>query len=226
MGKERDAEVGKLRNFRKFLRNKKYDQELTALEASFAYCSDDEPDIERTKRRPDYEEIKNVKSVQLDLPEPLKISPNDDLQWLMRAYRGKLNSRPREKKDRIKEWDDMSKILIRQENFDYFIEKGKRYKGQIIRPKVNSWFTQQEYEKIVAQTGKPCRILFPSKNADWTLARKVNVEKDEYHNAVFVAKNQGNKPRKNYGYDNDLLYCPVNDKGYITKGNIDRVVDW
>jgi len=220
--KERDAEVGKLSQFRKFLRNKRHDQELTALEASLAFGSDDEEDIERTQRRSDYEFSNSVKTVPLCLPTPCQIPPDDDLSWLQRAYRGQLPTRDREKKERIKEWDDMSKILIRQEMIDYITEKGKRYKGQAVRPKVNSWFTQQEYEKIIEQTGRPCRILFPARNADWTLEKKLYGGKSEFHNAVFCAKNEGDVKRRNWGYDNDLLYWPVNDKGYITKGNIDK----
>lgn len=214
--KEQNKEIAKLGQVGKFLRGKRQTDILPRLEAKFAY-DDSDSDQECS----DFEDIEEITAVPLKF-EKSEIDTSGNLEWLERAQKGPLISRPIEKKRRgIKEWDDLSKVLIRKENLDFNTEKGKKYRGQTIAPKVNSWLTQQEYESIVSQTGKPCRLLFPSRNADWTLQKKLYQGKDEHHNAVFQAMS-GNKPRKNYGYDNDLLYWPTNHRGYMTKGNIEQ----
>ena len=150
---------------------------------------------------------------------------------------GQLPSRPIEKEvNKIKEHDDLSRILIKQETLDFNREKGtKKYHGKIIQPKVNSWLTQQDYENILNKyqvenqyifssfQPKDCRIrlLFPNRNADWTLQKKLYQGKEKGHNAVFSRKNVERKA--NYGFDNDLLYWPLNEKGYTTDGTIDKM---
>lgn len=216
--KEQNAEIDKLSNVAKFLRCKRQSDILPRLEARYA-LDDSESEVECS----DLEDIDEVTAVPLKFKKS-DIDTSGDLAWLERAYRGSLVSRPKRKKKRgIKEWDDLSKVLVRKENLDFNAEKNSRkYRGQTVAPKVNSWFTQQEYEEIVKQTGKPCRLLFPSRTADWTLQKKLYQGKHPHHNAVFQAMRAGNHTRKNYGYDNDLLYWPVNHKGYITKGNIEQ----
>merc|ERR1712035_168477 len=99
----------------------------------------------------------------------------------------------------------------------------------------NSWLTQQDYENILNKyqqenqyifssfQPKDCRIrlLFPNRNADWTLQKKLYQGKEKGHNAVFSRKNVERKA--NYGFDNDLLYWPLNEKGYTTDGTIDKM---
>lgn len=149
---------------------------------------------------------------------------------------GQLPSRPLRSTEvnKIKEYDDLSRILIKQETLDFNREKGtKKYRGKVIQPKVNSWLTQQDYEDIKerctqGKAGKNdneadtrIRLLYPNRNADWTLQKKLYQGKEDGHNAVFSTMNRGGK--KNYGYDNDLLYWPLNEKGYIVDGTIDKV---
>jgi hypothetical protein len=225
--KEQNAHLKKISNFRQFLRNKRESDELPFLEAKYAYGND-------VDDRNCMEDVEKIPVKRIDY-ERFEISKKDSLKWLNRAMQGQLPSRPVEREvNKIKEYDDLSRILIKQETLDFNREKGtKKYRGKVIQPKVNSWLTQQDYEDIKercthgktgqrdneAETG--IRLLYPNRNADWTLQKKLYQGKEDGHNAVFSTMNRNGK--KNYGYDNDLLYWPLNEKGYIVDGTIDKI---
>lgn len=228
--KERNAHLEKISNWRQFLRNKAESDELPELDAKFAYGRDLE------NKTAGLENTENIPVRELPF-ERFELSKKDSLTWLNRAINGSLPSRPIERNvRRICAGDDLSKILIKQETLDFNREKGtKRYRGKVVAPKVNSWLTQQEYEDIQSRyleeggalfTGhskKDCRVklLFPSRTADWTLQKKLYQGKSDNHNAVFARMSDGRENKRNFGYDNDLLYWPLNKRGYMTPGTID-----
>lgn len=225
--KEQNAHIGKITDFRKFLRNKAEGDRLPAIEAKYAYGLDIDHGVA------DLEDIETIPVRKFEYPR-FEVSKKDSLTWLTRAMRGQLPSRPIEKQSyRISEGDDLSKVLIKQETLDFNRERGtKKYRGKVIQPKVNSWLTQQEYEALCKRYEDDCcwftghgkyecriKLLFPHRNADWTLQKKLYQGREKGHNAVFSSK-PSTISKKNFGYDNDL-YWPLNEKGYITPGTID-----
>ena len=116
----------------------------------------------------------------------------------------------------------VSKTLPTQEKIDFRLEDStKKYHGKLIRPKINSWMTRQDFTKTCLKLSKPVndRLQFPDRNADWTNSKQLYQGQEKDHSAVFMVNKPTGK-RINYGYNNNLLLFPMNDRGYVTDGTI------